>query len=172
MYVAVDAPVAALPVAPVPEATMKRTAFPGKVVPSRTCEVCLEPYTPHYQEQRTCGNRCGGRLAGRTPEARRARDIGRRTRWQRDRAARKRQVEARCHHRWPELSVREIEIFNFAKTLGYDIGYQVGLKHQRRRAKEQSHGAGSDAIEVGTARAGHDDRANARGGDEGAHRSA
>lgn len=108
-----------------------RTLIRGKVVPERICEVCKDPYTPRYEEQKTCGGRCsrvwGGRQnRGHMPAAFAASARSRRE-------ARKREVEAICRAKWPELSVREIEIFNFAHLVGYRLGYNRGLCHQRRQ---------------------------------------
>jgi hypothetical protein len=47
-------------------------------------------------------------------------------------AARKREIERTCQRRWPELSVREIEIFNFAVKVGYRRGYAKGYNEVRR----------------------------------------
>lgn len=108
-----------------------RTLIRDKVVPLRVCEVCGHDYTPRWVEQHTCGGRCarvyGGRKnRGRMPAAFAASA-------QQRRETRKREVEALCQRRWPELSVREIEIFNFAHLVGYKLGYNRGLCHQRRQ---------------------------------------
>jgi hypothetical protein len=46
--------------------------------------------------------------------------------------ARKREIERICYRRWPELSVREIEIFNFAVRVGYQRGYATANSDARR----------------------------------------
>lgn len=113
----------------------KRTPVKGKVVATRVCEICKEDYTPKWEEQRTCGGPCARRLAGRQLRGRGvpvgfARAIARR------KAARKAEVERECQKRWPELSVREIEIFNYAVKLGYNRGYAKGFHSQRRKRKD------------------------------------
>lgn len=108
-----------------------RTLIRDKVVAPRQCPICLQSYTPRWVEQQTCGGRCarvfgGRRNRGRMPSAFAASA-------QQRREKRKREVETLCHARWPELSVREIEIFNFAHLVGYKLGYNRGLCHQRRQ---------------------------------------
>jgi predicted nucleic acid-binding Zn ribbon protein len=105
----------------------------GKVVEPRTCTVCGDPFTPRYVGQQTCPGRCSRIVGGRKGIARKTENLLRVVAQRR--AEGKRRVEALCHQRWPELSVREIEIFNFAVKHGYRIGYRAGLAHQRRAAR-------------------------------------
>lgn len=87
---------------------------------ARLCVVCETEFTPKHRHQRACQFRCARTLAGRTlkqrPNAFANANLTRR-------AAAKRAVETLCRKRWPELSVREIEIFNFACAVGYQRGY-------------------------------------------------
>lgn len=113
-------------------APQARTPIRSKVVEARTCGVCGGPFTPRFVEQQTCGGRCSRSLNGSSPNSLAALQraaIGRR-------AKAKRQIEAKCHARWPEMSVRDIEIFNYAVKLGYNRGYSRGLVHRRREQRQ------------------------------------
>ncbi len=98
----------------------------------RRCPICRQDFTPTRKAQQACGVGCARKLAGRTwgangqPPAFAAALAQRK-------AARRRATEQLCERRWPELSVREIEIFNFAMQHGYARGYQKGLVHQKRK---------------------------------------
>lgn len=94
----------------------------------RTCRVCKHRYRPRWEEQVTCGGTCAKALSakGRYPVAF-AVEIAKR------KAAKKCEIETLCARRWPELSVREIEIFNFAVQVGYDRGYNKGYTEMKRR---------------------------------------
>lgn len=111
-----------------------RTPIRDKVVPTRVCPVCAQSYTPRWEEQITCGGRCarvfGGHGCKRPKKGELPIAFAQFVEIRR--ATRKAEVEALCHKRWPELSVREIELFNFARRLGYDQGYQKGLLHVRK----------------------------------------
>lgn len=111
-----------------------RTRIGGKLVEPRICVICHEPYTPHYQEQESCGARCsrvlGGRRKiqhhGRLPAAFVARAAARRE-------STKKAIRAECRQRWSVMSEREIEIFEFAMLTGYRRGYAKGQVRQRRQ---------------------------------------
>lgn len=108
----------------------KRTLFTDKVIESRICPICLQPYTPRFVEQETCGGRCarvhgGKKHTGTCPPHFVARIEARRL-------ARRRAIEQICAERWPSMTDREREIFAFARGLGYDDGYAKGLAHKRR----------------------------------------
>lgn len=102
---------------------------------ARRCPICPKEFTPTRKAQRACGFVCARKLAGRTwgakgqPPAFAAALAQRKT-------ARRRAVEQLCSRRWPELSVREIEIFNFAMQHGYARGYQKGYAHRKRQARQ------------------------------------
>lgn len=112
-----------------------RRLISGKVVEPRECLVCHDPFTPRWETQVTCGGRCSrvyGAAGGRRPKKGEipmpfVKVLERR------RTKRRLEIEAICRARWPELSVREIEIFHFARKLGYDQGYQKGLIRQKRQ---------------------------------------
>lgn len=112
---------------------MRKTRIVEKIVAPRTCSVCGDPFTPRFVSQWTCPGRCsrvaGGRKGVEQKTAALMKVVAQR------KVEAKRKVEELCHTRWPELSVREIEIFNFAVRYGYKLGYKAGLGHQRRAAR-------------------------------------
>lgn len=98
--------------------------------PRRRCPICRVQFQPTRKTQRACGTACSRKLqglayVGKQPPAFRA-EVARR------KIARKRAVEQLCHRQWPELSVREIEIFNFAVAVGYQRGYAKGCNQLKR----------------------------------------
>jgi hypothetical protein len=97
----------------------------------RMCVICHREYQPTRTAQRACGFHCARALTGRTTRGRVPAGLLEVLR--KRKAERKRLIERACEKRWPELSVREIEIFNYAVQLGYRRCYQKGNQEVRRR---------------------------------------
>lgn len=108
-----------------------RTPIRSKVVEPRICSVCEFPYTPRWEEQQTCGGRCARVCGGRKNKGHWPPAFAAAAR--RRREAKRQAIRATCRQRWPEMTVREVEIFEFAMRTGYDRGYAMGLKSQRRQ---------------------------------------
>lgn len=86
-------------------------------------------FRPRWIEQMTCSKPC--RILYTANQQRGNQPRGFVANCDARRATRKREIEAICHDRWPELSVREIEIFNFAVQVGYRRGYGKGYHRGR-----------------------------------------
>lgn len=97
----------------------------------RACVICKQRFTPSRKLQRACGTPCSRKLAGLFQRGQQpkpfAAEVAKR------RVAKRLEIETLCHRRWPELSVREIEIFNFAVRVGYNRGYARGYNEMKRR---------------------------------------
>jgi hypothetical protein len=98
----------------------------------RRCKVCTSRFLPRWVEQQTCSRICRIRFTANTQRGSQPRGFVAHV--DRRRAERKRQIEAWCQQHWPELSVREIAIFNFAVRLGYNRGYGKGYHRGQRIA--------------------------------------
>lgn len=103
--------------------------------PKRQCPICGKGFSPRLKAQRACGPICSRTLAGRTLAKRYP--FGSAKAVAALKLASQRRVEAVCHKRWPELSVREIEIFNFAMRHGFNRGYSKGYYALKRAYVKQ-----------------------------------
>lgn len=96
----------------------------------RRCPICRLKFDPKRAAQRACGFACSRKLAGYTWGMKQPAPFAAELR--KRKLARKIAIEQACQRQWPELSVREIEIFNYAVKLGYQRGYQKALAHKKR----------------------------------------
>lgn len=101
-----------------------------KLIPPRLCAYCHEPFTPTRPEQKYCpkpatcrwkgpGEKMRGRIPVEACAAKRQRDAA--------------LIQQRCDARFGSLTAREVEIYRFAYSLGYDQAYQVAYNSPRKR---------------------------------------
>lgn len=91
---------------------------------------CRVRFAPRRLNHRHCSKRCGALAVAQRQAA-----TGHRPRLKAALAARakvsRKRVEAEVGRKYGELSVREIELFNWGRRVGYDQGYNRGYHRGR-----------------------------------------
>jgi hypothetical protein len=99
-----------------------------KVIQPVVCPGCVELFTPIRSVQKTCSHTCRARLLSmrsrgrQVPHMNAARRVKARAR-----------IETLVREQFGPITERDAKLFNFAKQLGYERGYNKAMSVYRHR---------------------------------------